>query len=241
MKDPESYGHDDAEDAASEQDLYAYIVRYLVGDDRDRRIDALNLIRYLECDPRLSNLLLALARHDNPEWRLIGIQALGAWRHSDGAALLIEMFDQPMDAEMEEAAILSIGQIGGIDALQFLSEYASRRYQDHVEQADVLGMAALEGIGQIAQHGHVEAVQFLLQSCSHAAWNMREVSADCLGTIYDGKESIPRIVYDTLVALTKDDNKDVRIAAYMSLDAIVGLDEENKKKLHDARQKQIFG
>lgn len=241
MIESDTYGYDDADDSVNEQDLYAYIVRYLVGEDHDRRIDALNLIRYLECDPRLAELLLTLARHDNAEWRLIGIQALGAWRHSDGVALLIEMFERPMDADMEEAAILSIGQIGGIDAFQFLCDYAGRRYHDHVEQADPLGMAALEGIAQIAQHGHAEAVQFLLQSCHHAAWNMREASADCLGIIYGGKESIPRIVYDTLVTLSKDDNKDVRIAAYMSLDAIVGLDEENKKKLHDARQKQIFG
>ncbi len=238
----DEYGHDDLlPEPEGQQDFYAYIARYLVGEDSDRRIDALNLIRFMECDPRLADLLLSLARHDKPEWRLIGVQALGAWRHSDGVALLIDLLDEPLSPELEEAAILSLGQIGGFDALYYLTAYATQRYDLNRMQADILGMAALEGIGQIAQRGHSEAVQFLLTSCSHDAWNMREASADCLGMIYGGKKKVPRVVYDTLVMLSKDANKDVRIAAYMSLDAIVGLDEENKKKLDDARRKQVFG
>ena len=48
-------------------------------------------------------------------------------------------------------------------------------------------------------------------------------------------------MYDLLVQLTKDKNTNVQIAAYMSLDEIVGLDEANKKILADARNKQVFG
>lgn len=220
---------------------YAYIVEHLLGEDKDRRLDALNLISHLECDPRLADILLPLSRHADPEFRRIGLEALGLWRHSDGVAQLMEMIGRDLTAEEEELAILSMGSIGGQDALHFLMEYADRRFSCAVGVSDSRGMAAVEGIVHIAREGHATAGEFLLRSCAHPNWNFREACADGLGVIYGGRESIPRVVYDTLVKLSQDENKDVRIAAYMSLDAIVGLDAVNKQKLEDARRKQVFG
>jgi len=225
--------------------MFATICRDLLSEDEKVRFNAINLIEYFECDPRLAEYIVALFEQPQITFIRAGIQALGAWKHSDGVSLLINFLTNANHAsklpELEEDIILSLGLIGGDDALEFLENYTLQRYDHRPNEEDALGMAGVEGIARIAGCGHDRALKFLVKGCSHAAWNMRESCADCIGVLYGGKEEIPKYAYDLLIEMTKDGNKNVRIAAYMSLDAIVGLDENNKKILAEARHKQIFG
>jgi hypothetical protein len=242
--DDEGSERQDAEEFKEE--IYAAVARNILSSDEVERNDALHLIPYLECDPRLADYLFALMNDTDPSRLLSGIIGLGLWRHSDGFSALINFFTDAnnkdiITPEIEEETVISIGQIGGHEAFEFLKNYALQRYGQNSSDEDALGMAAVEGIAQIAKRGHTEAVRFLMDNAEHTAWNMRESCADSFSVLYQGKEKIPRPVYDLLVKLSKDVNRNVQIAAYMSLDEIVGLDEANKKILADARHKQIFG
>lgn len=235
---------DDAEEFKEE--IYAVFARNILSADEVERNDALHLIPYLECDPRLSDFLHALMKDTDPERVLTGIIGLGLWAHSDGFSTLINFMTDARNTEritpaIEEEIIIAIGNIGGHESYDFLKNYSLQRYGQNSADEDALGMAALEGITQIARKGHPEALKFLMESSLHPAWNMREACADGFGVIFKGKEKIPKPVYDLLIQLTKDKNTNVQIAAYMSLDDIVGLDEANKKILENARHKQVFG
>lgn len=235
---------DDAEELKLE--MFTALVRNILSSDDVERNDALHLIPYFECDPRLADYLYTLMRDEDPNRLLTGIIGLGLWRHSDGFSVLINFFTDAgnrsiITPEIEEEIVISIGNIGGHEAFEFLRNYSLQRYGQNLDDEDALGMAAVEGIAQIAKRGHAEALRFLMDNADHAAWNMRESCADSFSVLYQGKEKIPRPVYDLLVKLSKDVNRNVQIAAYMSLDEIVGLDEANKKVLADARHKQIFG
>ncbi|NUM79406.1 HEAT repeat domain-containing protein [bacterium] len=226
--------------------IFKRLTEDIASDDEKKRYEALTLVPYFEADPRLSPYFTALFETTDISRKRDIIRAIGAWRHSDGVAMLINFLTNTHNQELleqglEEDVILALGEIGGLDALEFLINYATARYETHREQEDALGMASVEGITQIAMHGHDKALAFLVKNTEHPAWNLRESCANAFSVIYGGKEKIPKTVYDLLIRLSKDDNKDVRIAAYMSLDAIVGLDEANKKILNDARHKQIFG
>ncbi|MBX7153102.1 HEAT repeat domain-containing protein [bacterium] len=226
--------------------LFKRLVDDLASDDEKRRYEALTLVPYFEADPRLIPYFTALFSTNDISKKRDVIRGLGAWRHSDGVAMLINFLTDTHNRELleqglEEDVILALGEIGGLDALEFLINYATARYETYREQEDALGMASVEGITQIAIHGHDKALEFLVRNTDHPAWNLRESCANAFSVIYGGKEKIPKTVYDLLIRLSKDDNKDVRIAAYMSLDAIVGLDDANKKILNEARHKQIFG
>ena len=234
------------EDAEALQSrMFDTICRDLLSEDEQVRFNAINLIEYFECDPRLAQFILMLFEREDIQLTRAGVQALGAWRHSDGVPLLINFLTNANNAnrlpELEEEIILSLGRIGGSDALEFLENYTLQRFADHKNDEDCLGMAGIEGIASIAAKGHDRAVQFLMRGCKQSSWNMRESCADSFGVLFSGKEKISKNVYDLLMQLTKDENKNVRIAAYLSLDAIVGLDEQNKKILAEARHKQIFG
>lgn len=235
---------DDAEEFKEE--IYTVITKNILSEDAVERNDALHLIPYLECDPRLSDYLHALMKDTDPNRILTGIIGLGLWAHSDGFSTLINFLTDAgnkdmITPEIEEEIIISIGNIGGHESFEFLKNYSLQRYGQNSSDEDALGMAAVEGITQIAQKGHPEAVKFLMDNSTHPAWNMREACADSFSVLYKGKEKIPRPVYDLLVQLTKDQSTNVQIAAYMSLDEIVGLDEANKKVLAEARHKQVFG
>ena len=240
-------GEMEPEDAEEfKEEIYAVIVKNILSSDEVERNDALHLIPYLECDPRLSDYLHALISDSDPNRILSGIIGFGLWAHSDGFATLINFLTDAnnkdiITPEIEEEIIISIGNIGGHESFDFLKHYALQRYAQNAVTEDILGMAAVEGITQIAQKGHGEALKFLMEASGHTAWNMRESCADGFGVIFRGKEKIPKPVYDLLIQLSKDQNTNVQIAAYMSLDEIVGLDEANKKILADARNKQIFG
>lgn len=235
---------EDAEEFKEE--IYAVITKNILSSDEVERNDALHLIPYLECDPRLTDYLLALVNDSDPNRVLSGIIGLGLWRHSDGFTTLINFFTDANNQELitpgiEEEIIISIGNIGGHESFDFLKNYSLQRFAQNTDNEDALGMAAVEGITQIAQKGHPEALKFLMEGSTHPAWNMRESCADGFGVIFRGKEKIPKPVYDLLIQLSKDKNTNVQIAAYMSLDEIVGLDDTNKKILADARNKQVFG
>ncbi|MBL7994869.1 hypothetical protein JNM05_05805 [bacterium] len=228
------------------EEIYAVITKNILSSDEVERNDALHLIPYLECDPRLSDYLHALMNDSDPNRILTGIIGLGLWAHSDGFTTLINFLTDANNKDMitpeiEEEIIISIGNIGGHESFDFLKNYCQQRYVRNTDDEDALGMAAVEGITQIAQKGHPEALKFLMEASAHSAWNMRESCADGFGVIFRGKEKIPKPVYDLLLQLSKDKNTNVQIAAYMSLDEIVGLDEANKKILADARNKQVFG
>lgn len=240
-------GNMDPENAEEfKEEIFAVITRNILSADEVERNDALHLIPYLECDPRLSDYLHALMNDADPNRILTGIIGLGLWAHSDGFAALINFLTDAnnkdvITPEIEEEIIISIGNIGGHESFDFLKNYCLQRYLQNPDDEDALGMAAVEGITQIAHKGHGEALKFLMEASTHPAWNMRESCADGFGVIFRGKEKIPKPIYDLLIRLSKDKNTNVQIAAYMSLDDIVGLDEANKKILGEARNKQVFG
>ncbi|HMW31792.1 MAG TPA: HEAT repeat domain-containing protein [bacterium] len=232
--------------ALTKEMYYTAIIENIYNEDTEKRREAIDLICHFECDPRLEEPLMKLVRSTDARFVLSGIVGLGNWRHTDGAEVLIEMINHPTpgvlwDMEMLQEALIALGRIGGQEPLAFLKTYAHQRYHDHDGGEDTLGMAAIEAITEIATHGQHGAVEFLIEGCRSLAWNMREACADSFSVVYAGKEQLPKNVYETLVTLTKDENKNVRIAAYMSLDDIVGLDEKNKQILADARHKQVFG
>lgn len=232
-------------DEVKEQ-YFRAIVENIFNADEAKRREAIHLIQYFECDPRLAEPLSTLLRAEDPAWALTGIEGLGLWRHSDAATLLIQYYQsarfQTFRTEIsEEALLVALGYVGGIESLEFLKAYAVERYDAQTSEEDALGMAAVEGITQIAMRGHSNAIEFLLSRSSHPAWNFREACADGFSVIFAGKKELPKAVYDRLMLMTKDDNKDVRIAAYLALDAIVGLDEKNKEILNNARHRQVFG
>jgi hypothetical protein len=237
----------DPEDAEEfKEEIYSVVTKNILSSDEIERNDALHLIPYLECDPRLSDYLHALMNDTDPARILTGIIGLGLWAHSDGFSTLINFLTDANNKELitpeiEEEIIMAIGNIGGHEAFEFLKNYSLQRYSQNSSDEDAPGMAAVEGITQIAKKGHGEALKFLMENSSHPAWNMRESCADSFSVLYSGKEKMPRPVYDLLIKLSKDVNTNVQIAAYMSLDEIVGLDEANKKVLADARHRQVFG
>jgi HEAT repeat protein len=240
---------DDAEALDSEQlreSVLADIAKDILSEDVEKRHRALSLIENFECDPRLADLFTTLLNSTDADHIRTAVTGLGIWKHSDGVALLINFLTSAKNKDMiteplEEEIIISIGMIGGTDALEFLENYAKQRFDFHVPDADNLGMAAIEGITQIAAKGHTRALNFLMQGCGHPSWNMRESCADSFSVLFKGKEKMPKPVYDLLMRLSQDENRNVRIAAYLSLDEIVGLDEANKKILAEARHQQIFG
>jgi HEAT repeat protein len=249
--DPDSEEFEDSDEIESEDEdfkriLLEKIAKDILSEDEEKRYEALSLIERFECDPRLADFFTLLLKDSDPGHVRTAVMALGIWRHSDGVAMLINFLTDAKNKDLispslEEEIILSIGTIGGVDALEFLENYAKQRFDFHISDEDNLGMAAIEGIAQIAGKGHSSALRFLMDGCEHASWNMREACADSFSVLFKGKEKIPKRVYELLTELSHDENKDVRIAAYMSLDEIVGLDEANKKILADARHKQIFG
>lgn len=225
---------------------YEAILRDITSEFENTRFNAVSLIEHFEGDPRLQPLLAGLLSSDQEHLLVTALMGIGEWRHSEGAGMVIDFLTdanrrEKITEQVEEEAILSLGHVGGSESLDFLGNYAVQRFKDHEEEEDSRGMAAVEGIAQIAMRGDASAVRFLIDKAGHAAWNMRETCADALGMVFRGKEAIPKLVYDTLITLTKDPNRDVQIAAYLSLDDIVGLDEVNKKILKEARHKQIFG
>lgn len=227
------------------EEMFRVLVRDLLSPEGTKRYTALQWIQYFECDPRLSPYLGALLGDTDMDRVRDGVDGLGEWAHTDGTALLINFMTdahnaERLDADMEQRILVALGKIGGPDALQFLENYTLQRYREHSSESDDLGMTGVEAIAHIASNGHGEAADFIMKGCDHHAWNLREACADALGLLYSGRESVPKNVYDTLMRLSKDSNKDVRIAAFLSLDDIVGLDEQNKALLEEARQKQVF-
>ncbi len=214
------------------------LIKNIVSDDDNVRESALGLISYFECDERLDGYFKKMIQCDQEKLIKTGIIAVGLWGHSNGISYLKEFHQKNKYPEFEEDVLTSIGQIGGIEGLTFLKEYSLKQF-DNPSVESSIGMICVEGIALIAMHGHSDAVLFLVEACRHASWNLRECAAGCLGIVFQGREQLPKIVYDTLIQLTKDSNKDVRIAAYVSLDSLIGLDEKNKKILEEARKRQI--
>jgi hypothetical protein len=228
------------------EDLFRTMSRDLLSEDDEKRYRALNLIQYFECDPRLGALMNALLQDPDARRMRDGIEAIGAWGHTDGSTMLIDFMTNTskrdrLTDEVQLDILVSLGRIGGPESLEFLRHYTLERFNLHVPDEDALGMAGVEAVASLATRGNSEAIEFLLKGCEHASWNMREACADSLSLVFAGHESIPRRVYDVLVRLSQDADQNVRIAAYMSLDDIVGLDAENKKILEEARHRQVFG
>lgn len=251
-RDPEfdEYEHSDEMDSDDSEDfrkdLLGKIAKDILSEDVEKRYQALSLIEQFECDPQLADFFSVLLSDSDADHVRTAVIGLGIWRHSDGVEMLINFLTDArnkdvLTGQLEEEIILSIGAIGGLDALEFLENYAKQRFDFHTSEEDSLGMAAIEGITRMAGKGHASAVHFLVTGCDHPSWNMRETCADSFSVLFKGKEEIPKRVYDALMKCTGDENKDVRIAAYLSLDEIIGLDEPNKKLLADARYKQVFG
>ncbi len=225
--------------ASSEESYFPFILQYLFSLEEDKREAAVHLISHFECDERLEQPLLKLLNANDEKFVLSGIQAVGLWRHSDGMTHLKALLAKNQYPHLEEEIIIAMGNIGGIEGFRFLKDYTLSRFQDIAVESP-MGMVGVEGITQIAMHGNVEALQFLIDHCRHPSWNLRETCADSLSVVFQGKEELPKSVYNMLIELTKDDNKDVRIAAYVSLDELIGLDEKNRDILLDARKKQIL-
>ncbi len=248
-REPEFDEPDETDPADSEdfrKDLLGKIAKDILSEDVEKRFQALSLIEQFECEPQLADFFSVLLSDPDPDHIRTGVIGMGIWRHSDGVAMLINFLTDAHNKDvltgpLEEEIILSIGSIGGLDALEFLENYAKQRFDFHTSEEDSLGMAAIEGITRMAGNGHSGAVSFLISGCGHPAWNMRETCADSFSVLFKGKEEIPKRVYDALMKCSRDENKNVRIAAFLSLDEIVGLDEPNKKLLADARHKQVFG
>lgn len=225
--------------------LFSFFKQHILSDDSQKRFEAVEAAGQLEYDQRLTVYFAALLKDDDIARNLTGICGIGAWKHTDGAEMLINYFTAEnhtakITPDIEEALLCALGAVGDPQALEFLIDYTGNRFIDKDAQDD-LGMASVESITQIAGRGHERALQFLIDHARHESWNLREACAAGLGTLYRGKEALPKAVYEILMELTKDRNSNVRIAAYMSLDEIIGLDEKNKTLLRDARHKQIFG
>lgn len=231
---------------AYREEMFRALLRDILSPEDKKRYTALRLIQYFECDPRLTPYLTTLLNDPDTARMRDGVEGIGEWAHSDGTSLLINFFTDAhhadrIDADVEQQILVALGKIGGPDALQFLQNYTFQRFDVHPGGLDDLGMTGVEAVAQIATRGHLEAVEFLLKGCTHEHWNCRESCASALGLVFGGRESVPKAVYETLMALSKDENKHVCIAAFMSLDEIVGLDERNQHRLQEARQKQVFG
>lgn len=228
------------------EEMFRALLRDILSPEDKKRYTALRLIQYFECDPRLAPYLTTLLNDPDTSRMRDGVEGIGEWAHSDGTSLLINFFTDAhhadrIDADMEQQILVALGKIGGPDALQFLQHYTLQRFELHPDGPDDLGMTGVEAVARIATHGHTDAVEFLMKGCAHTHWNCRESCANALGLVFGGRESVPKAVYETLMTLSRDENKHVCIAAFMSLDDIVGLDERNQRRLREARQKQIFG
>ncbi len=232
------------EDSAYRDAMYEYFAKHIISDHPDERNKAIQAMNDLECDPRLTDIIQSLLKDSDPEKNTIAVECIGLWKHSDGTSMLIDYMtmvanDYKLSENFKESVLLALGQIGDPMAFEFLVHYSQSEYEHNVGTVSILGMACNESIMAIASRGHESAIQFLISGCRHNAWNMRESCAACLGSLYSGKESLPKAVYEELKRLTNDENRNVRIAAFMSLEEIVGLDKSNKQKLADARNKQI--
>jgi hypothetical protein len=230
-------------DDTFKEELFCFFKLNILSGDSQKRFEAVEAAGQLEYDPRLTGYFSDLLNDPDADRNLTGISGIGAWKHSDGTEMLINYFTAQNNAcriteAMEETLICSLGSVGGDQALEFLIHYIKDHFRHH-NDVDALGMVAVESITRIASRGHEHALRYLIENCRHASWNLRESCAAGLGALYHGKESIPRPAYDILMMLTKDENLNVRIAAYMSLDEIIGLDEKNKTLLIEARHKQI--
>lgn len=254
LDDPEEFNEEefnesplsDDERQALRDELYHFFIRYIDSEVPKERERAVQAVAGLECDPRLTEPLRRLIRDNDPEKYTLAIRCIGLWKHTDGSDLLIHfMTDMANQSKWNEPLVESVlnalGEIGDAAAYEFLSHYALEAFDQDTDRISPLGMACNESMLTIARKGHEGALQYLINGCRHPAWNMRESCAACFGALYSGKSSLPKIVYETLMHLTRDENRNVRIAAYMSLDEIIGLDEDNRKILREAREQQIHG
>lgn len=231
-------------DRAYRDAMYDYFVKHIGSADRKERDQAIATVSELECDPRLSGILERMITDADPETNAAAVECIALWKHTDGTDLLINFMTSAdnqakLTEPFRESVLLALGQTGDQAAYEYLSHYSVAEFDRAPGSVSVSGMACNESIMVIASRGHEGALRFLTDGCRHAAWNMRESCAACLGALFGGKSGFPKTVYDELMRLTTDDNKNVRIAAYMSLDEIIGLDAANKKILSEARTKQI--
>ncbi len=238
----ESVSGDD--DRAYRDAMYDYFVKHIGSADRKERDQAVATVSELECDPRLSGILERMITDADPETNAAAVECIALWKHTDGTDMLINFMTSAdnqakLTETFRESILLALGQTGDQAAYEYLIHYSVAEYERAPGSVSVSGMACNESIMFIASRGHEGALRFLTDGCRHAAWNMRESCAACLGALYGGKSGLPKTVYDELMRLTSDENKNVRIAVYMSLDEIIGLDEANKNILSEARAKQI--
>ena len=246
--DPEDEDSDVSDDSGGGSDdrdsLLTYFIGHIGSDDEYDREQSLRVIRQLECDPGLSGILEHMLRDTDKKKNALAIECIGLWKHTDGTDMLINFMTDAANRdkitdELIESVLIALGQIGDPGAFEYLSRYALTEFSRNESGICAAGMVCNESIMAMAARGQEKALRFLISGCRHPVWNMRESCAACLGAVYNGKDSLPKSVYEELMRLTSDENRNVRIAAYMSLDEIIGLDESNKRKLADARNKQM--
>ncbi len=234
-------------DGSDQRDsLLTYFIHHICSEDEVERGQALRAVRELECDPGLSGILEHMLRDNDKMKNALAVECIGLWKHTDGTDMLINFMTDAANQEkftddLIESVLIAFGQIGDPGAFEYLSRYALSEFGLNENGISSAGMTCIESIMAMATRGQEKALRFLISGCRHPAWNMRESCAACLGAVYAGKDSLPKAVYEELMRLTADDNRNVRIAAYMSLDEIIGLDEPNKNKLAEARAKQMSG
>ena len=232
-------------DGSDQRDsLLTYFIQHICSEDEFERRQALRAVRELECDPGLSGILEHMLRDNDKIKNTLAVECIGLWKHTDGTDMLINFMTdaanrEKITDELIESVLIALGQIGDPGAFEYLSRYALTEFSRNESGVCAAGMVCNESIMTMATRGQEKALRFLISGCRHSSWNMRESCAACLGAVYAGKDSLPNAVYEELMRLTADENRNVRIAAYMSLDEIIGLDESNKRKLAEVRNKQM--
>ena len=221
--------------------IKAFIRAKISNDGQDLRNRAIEMIHFVETDEEMVPVFEALLRSDQLDLQLDGIRALGALKCAIGATLLIDFYEHKEESDaVTDAILVALGEIGGVESLNFLEHFLDSHFGRR-EEIDEHGMLAVESLTVLAVRGVEKARDIIIRMCDSPAWNLRESCAFAFGVIFGNRSAIPPQIYELLTLLTKDENINVRIAAYSSLDDIVGLDQAGRVKLQEAREKQVFG